>query len=184
MRNIDAQTRGGELEGRWQFAEQWRLDGGLAVVYGENQSDNKPLAQMPPLDGKLALGWQPDEALSFTLLGRAVAAQDRVNLWSGTVAGQDQGETPGFFTMNLSGAWQFAKGWQLSAGWTTCSTPSTTSTSPSRCTPVRLGWAMSRAAASPSRGVPTGSRSTTVLPRQGCSNQLSQITFSVTDTAV
>ncbi|MGL5556918.1 MAG: TonB-dependent copper receptor, partial [Aeromonas veronii] len=31
-------------------------------------------------------------------------------------AGQDQGETPGFFTMNLSGAWQFAKGWQLSAG--------------------------------------------------------------------
>ncbi|WP_439832372.1 TonB-dependent copper receptor [Aeromonas veronii] len=116
VRNIDAQTRGGELEGRWQFAEQWRLDGGLAVVYGENQSDNKPLAQMPPLDGKLALGWQPDEALSFTLLGRAVAAQDRVDLWSGTVAGQDQGETPGFFTMNLSGAWQFAKGWQLSAG--------------------------------------------------------------------
>lgn len=116
VRNIDAQTRGGEMEGRWQFAEQWRLDGGLAAVYGENQSDNKPLAQMPPLDGKLALGWQPDEALSFTLLGRAVAAQDRVDLWSGTVAGQDQGETPGFFTMNLSGAWQFAKGWQLSAG--------------------------------------------------------------------
>lgn len=116
VRNIDAQTRGGELEGRWQFAEQWRLDGGLAVVYGENQSDNKPLAQMPPLDGKLALGWQPNEALNFTLLGRAVAAQDRVDLWSGTVAGQDQGETPGFFTMNLSGAWQFAKGWQLSAG--------------------------------------------------------------------
>lgn len=116
VRNIDAQTRGGELEGRWQFAEQWRLDGGLAVVYGENQSDNKPLAQMPPLDGKLALGWQPDEALSFTLLGRAVAAQDRVDVGSGTVAGQDQGETPGFFTMNLSGAWQFAKGWQLSAG--------------------------------------------------------------------
>ncbi|QSR71196.1 TonB-dependent copper receptor [Aeromonas jandaei] len=116
VRNIDAQTRGGELEGRWQFAEQWRLDGGLAVVYGENQSDNKPLAQMPPLDGKLALGWQPDEALSFTLLGRAVAAQDRVDVGSGTVAGQDQGETPGFFTMNLSGAWQFAKGGQLSAG--------------------------------------------------------------------
>ncbi|WP_368225804.1 TonB-dependent copper receptor [Aeromonas sp. R1-1] len=116
VRNIDAQTRGGELEGRWQFAEQWRLDGGLALVYGENQSDNKPLAQMPPLDGKLALGWQPDEALSFTLLGRAVAAQDRVDVGSGTVAGQDQGETSGFFTMNLSGAWQFAKGWQLSAG--------------------------------------------------------------------
>ncbi|WP_421270603.1 TonB-dependent copper receptor [Aeromonas veronii] len=116
VRNIDAQTRGGELEGRWQFAEQWRLDGGLAVVYGENQSDNKPLAQMPPLDGKLALGWQPDEALSFTLLGRAVAAQDRVDVGSGTVAGQDQGEAPGFFAMNLSGAWQFAKGWQLSAG--------------------------------------------------------------------
>ncbi|MFM5323265.1 TonB-dependent copper receptor [Aeromonas veronii] len=116
VRNIDAQTRGGELEGRWQFAEQWRLDGGLAVVYGENQSDNKPLAQMPPLDGKLALGWQPNEALSFTVLGRAVAAQDRVDVGSGTVAGQDQGETPGFFTMNLSGAWQFAKGWQLSAG--------------------------------------------------------------------
>ncbi|MBL0640603.1 TonB-dependent copper receptor [Aeromonas veronii] len=116
VRNIDAQTRGGELEGRWQFAEQWRLDGGLALVYGENQSDNKPLAQMPPLDGKLALGWQPGEALSFTLLGRAVAAQDRVDVGSGTVAGQDQGETSGFFTMNLSGAWQFAKGWQLSAG--------------------------------------------------------------------
>ncbi|MBC6488073.1 TonB-dependent copper receptor [Aeromonas hydrophila] len=116
VRNIDAQTRGGELEGRWQFAEQWRLDGGLAVVYGENQSDHLPLAQMPPLDGKLALGWQPAEVWNLTLLGRAVAAQDRVDVGSGTVAGQDQGETPGFFTMNLSAAWQFQPGWQLSAG--------------------------------------------------------------------
>ena len=66
VRNIDAQTRGGELEGRWQFAEQWRLDGGLAVVYGENRSDHQPLAQMPPLDGKLALGWQPTEAWNLT----------------------------------------------------------------------------------------------------------------------
>ncbi len=91
VRNIDAQTRGGELEGRWQFAEQWRLDGGLAVVYGENQSDHLPLAQMPPLDGKLALGWLPAEAWNLTLLGRAVAAQNRVDVGSGTVAGQDQG---------------------------------------------------------------------------------------------
>ena len=35
---------------------------------------------------------------------------------AGENAGQDQGETPGFFTMNLSAAWQFHPGWQLAAG--------------------------------------------------------------------
>lgn len=116
IRNIDADTMGGELEMRWQIAEQWRLDGGLAAVYGQNVSDDKALAQMPPLDGKLALNWQPNEDWSLTLLGRAVAEQDRVDVGSGSAAGQDQGETPGFFTMNLSLAWQFSEGGQLSAG--------------------------------------------------------------------
>ncbi|ALP40006.1 TonB-dependent copper receptor [Aeromonas schubertii] len=116
MRNVDAQTRGGELELRWQLAEQWRLDGGVAYTFGINRSEQRALAQMPPLDGKLALTWQPQEHWSTTLVGRAVASQERVDVGAGNVAGQDQGETPGFATLGWSAAWQLTPEWQLSGG--------------------------------------------------------------------
>ncbi|ENY73779.1 TonB-dependent copper receptor, partial [Aeromonas diversa CDC 2478-85] len=116
MRNVDAETRGGELELRWQLAEQWRLDSGVAYTFGSNQSERRALAQMPPLDGKLALTWQPEERWNTTLVGRAVASQERVDVGAGNVAGQDQGATPGFATLGWSAAWQVTPEWQLSGG--------------------------------------------------------------------
>lgn len=116
VQNISAETRGVELNGSWKLAEQWRLDAGVSLVHGQNESYHRALAQMPPLDSKLAVKWQPNDILDLTLLGRAVAAQKKIDIGYGSVAGQDQGETPGFFTANLAGAWRFADDWSVSAG--------------------------------------------------------------------
>ena len=86
--------------------------------------------------------------------------------------------------MNLSGAWQFAKGWQLSAGVDNLFDTFYYEHLSKSVHASQAGLGYEQSGRIPSRAVPTGSRSTTVLPRKVCSNQLSQITFSVTDTAV
>ena len=48
-RNIDAETHGGELGLGYKFAYSLRLDASVAYVRGENTTDDRPLAQMPPL---------------------------------------------------------------------------------------------------------------------------------------
>ncbi|MBX9635473.1 MAG: TonB-dependent copper receptor, partial [Magnetospirillum sp.] len=54
-KNVDAHTRGGEAELSYKVLPQWTIEATAAYVHGENDSDNVPLAQTPPLDTSLAV---------------------------------------------------------------------------------------------------------------------------------
>jgi len=114
-RNIDATTWGGELSAAWMFAEYWKVDGALAYVYGENNTDNLPLGQMAPLDTRLGLNFDNREFSAGALL-RLVAAQTRFAANQGNIVGQDIGRTGGFGVLSLHAGWKPYKGIQLTAG--------------------------------------------------------------------
>lgn len=114
-RNIDAVTRGGEASLAWRFATDWKLDASLAYVRGENDTDARPLAQIPPLEARLALAYTRP-TWSAGALVRAVDAQDRIALNQGNIVGQDLGPTAGFAVLSLHGSWKPTARTRLSAG--------------------------------------------------------------------
>jgi iron complex outermembrane receptor protein len=114
-RNVDATTWGGEADLGWRFAERWKLDASLAYVRGENTTDTRPLAQLPPLEARVGLAYTR-RTWSAGALFRAVAAQDRVAINQGNIAGQDLGRTPGFGVLALHGSWRASTWARISAG--------------------------------------------------------------------
>jgi iron complex outermembrane receptor protein len=114
-RNIDASTWGGETGLDWRFAERWKLGASLAYVQGTNQTDHRPLAQIPPFESRLSLDYLQTR-WSVGGLVRAVAAQDRVAVNQGNIVGQDIGPSPGFAIVSLHAAWQPARYARVYAG--------------------------------------------------------------------
>lgn len=114
-RNIDASTRGAEADLAYALGGAWKATAALAWVRGDNDTDNVPLAQIPPLEGRLGLAYD-DRTWSFGVLARAVDNQDRVHLGYGSVVGQDIGPTPGFTVYSLNAGYRPKKGTLISAG--------------------------------------------------------------------
>jgi iron complex outermembrane receptor protein len=114
-RNVDARTRGAEADATWALAERWRLTGTLAHTRGENRSDDRPLAQMPPLEVRTGLNYEHPR-WSAGMLWRLVAAQDRYAVNQGSIVGQDLGPTGGFGVLSLNGAWRPRSSILVSAG--------------------------------------------------------------------
>lgn len=114
-RNINARTHGLEADAVWSVARHWNLNGTLAWVHGDNRTDHAPLAQLPPLEGRLGLAFD-DRRWAYGALLRGVARQDRIHPGYGGIVGQDFGETPGFAVFSLNAAYRPKKGTLLSAG--------------------------------------------------------------------
>jgi iron complex outermembrane receptor protein len=114
-RNVDASTWGGEADLGWRFAEHWKCDASLAYVRGENDTDARPLAQLPPLETRLGLAYT-QRAWSAGALLRLVAAQDRIALNQGNIVGQDLGRTAGFGTVAINASWRATTRMRLTAG--------------------------------------------------------------------
>ena len=114
-RNIDATTWGGEAGLTWQFVSNWRLQGSLAYVRGENDTDSRALGQMPPLEGRFGLSWDDGKWFAGSLL-RVVADQDRYALYQGNIVGQDMGRTGGFAVFSLNAGYRWNKQTQITAG--------------------------------------------------------------------
>lgn len=106
-RNVDASLVGLEAEGRWQLAENLVLKAEAAWVRGQNRDDERPLAQMPPLNGTLALAWDTG-AGEWRASLRGAARQDRVDDSVLTGGGLDARRTPGFGVLDLG--WRRAFG--------------------------------------------------------------------------
>ncbi len=114
-RNIDASSFGGEAGLAWHPDEHWELDTSLAWVRGENDTDARPLAQLPPLEARLALAYTRNNWSAGGLL-RTVAAQDRVAVNQGNIVGQDIGRSPGFVVVSLNASRQVSSHVRVSAG--------------------------------------------------------------------
>lgn len=54
-RNIDATLMGAELRLQFALAEGLNAEFGLSSVRGTNQTDDRDLAQLPPLEGLASL---------------------------------------------------------------------------------------------------------------------------------
>lgn len=104
-RNVDAESIGGEAAVGWVPGNGWRADASVAWVRAENRTDRLPLAQQPPLEGRLGLAYT-GRGWSAGALTRLVARQDRFALNQGNIVGQDLGPTSGFAVVSLHAAWK------------------------------------------------------------------------------
>ena len=115
VRNVDARTWGAEIDAGLRLGDAWKLGGSLAWTRGENRSDGTPLAQMPPLEARLTLGYER-AAWSAGALLRVVASQDRYVVGQGNVVGQDIGPTGGFALLSVNAGWRARDGLLIAVG--------------------------------------------------------------------
>lgn len=104
-RNVDARSWGLEVDAQYKFALNWRTELTLASVRGENQTENRTLPQLPPLEARLGLHY--DNSLwSAGVMWRTIATQDRVDPGRGNIAGQDIGVTGSANILSFNGGWR------------------------------------------------------------------------------
>jgi iron complex outermembrane receptor protein len=102
-RNVDATLIGGEAKLAYRFTPQWRGEIGAAYVRAENDTDDRPIAQTPPLEGIASLEYLQD-ALLLGARFRGAARQSRVDTESSSgIPGQglDVQKTPGWGVLDL-----------------------------------------------------------------------------------
>jgi iron complex outermembrane receptor protein len=114
-RNVDASSWGAEASLGWAIAPSLNADASLAWVRGENRTDERPLAQLPPLEARLGLRYARGRA-SLGALARLVAAQERYAIGQGNIVGQDLGPTPAFAVLSANAGLTLAKRARLAAG--------------------------------------------------------------------
>ncbi|KJR42872.1 TonB-denpendent receptor [Candidatus Magnetoovum chiemensis] len=116
-RNVDATVVGAEGDLTFELTKTVQLSSSLAYVYGQNETDDEPLAQQPPLEFKLGAQYD-NKVFSFGAIWRLVATQDRYDIGYGNIVknGMDIGQTSGFGVFSLNAGWRPTKRTQLSVG--------------------------------------------------------------------
>lgn len=115
VENIEARTHGFEA-GLAHRQGHVMADGSLAWAWGRDVTNDAPLPQVPPLEGRMTLQYDDGVAWSGGVLVRAVATQDRIALDRGNVVGRDLGRTPGFGILSFNLARRLPLGMTLAAG--------------------------------------------------------------------
>lgn len=114
-RNVDATIAGAEVGVGYQFTDHLQADVSAMYAWGENTTDDKPLPQISPLEGRINLRYVQDQ---YTLgaLWRVVDSQNRISKDQGNIVGYDLGESSGFGTLSLNGTYHVYDGIDLSVG--------------------------------------------------------------------
>lgn len=114
-RNIDARLMGGEVDASYRFNPNWLGTATLAYVFGQNRTDDRPLAQQPPLELRLGLNYEQGD-YSVGALWRLAASQHRYDLYQGNIVGGDRGPSAGFGVFSLNAGWRAHPNVLLTAG--------------------------------------------------------------------
>ncbi|GGZ74912.1 TonB-dependent copper receptor [Ignatzschineria indica] len=114
-RNIDADRYGIEAQVQWNMSQNWRLSSSIAYTYGKNKTDNRPLAQVPPLEWNSSLQWH-DEQFSAGIVWRVVNSQHRYAKGQGNIFGTDIGRGAGYGTVALNASWKVRNEMTIMAG--------------------------------------------------------------------
>lgn len=85
VNNVDATLYGGEISTSYKIGNSYKLIGALSHVLGENDTDNKPLAQQPPFEMKLSAIYD-DNKYSAGILARFISKQDRYDIGNGNMS--------------------------------------------------------------------------------------------------
>jgi len=107
-KNVDATIAGAEAGIGYQFTDHIQADLSAMYAWGKNTTDDKPLPQISPLEGRLNIRYVADK-YNLGLLWRAVAEQNRVSLHQGNIVGYDLKPSKGFSTLSLNGSYNLRK---------------------------------------------------------------------------
>ncbi len=110
-RNVNASLYGAQLEGYTGFAWNTQLAGGLNYVSSHNDSDNRNIAQTPPLSGYVALNKQAGDLG----MGARFRFQDKQTAID-TLSGLDTQKTPAWSVLDLYGSYRINKSVKVMAG--------------------------------------------------------------------
>ncbi len=113
--NVDATIAGAEAGVGYQFNEHLQADLSAMYAWGENTTDNKPLPQIAPLEGRLNLRYV-QEKYSLGLLWRAVAEQNRISLNDGNIVGYDMGKSKAFSSLAMNATYKYSEALDFSVG--------------------------------------------------------------------
>lgn len=114
-RNVDVTRLGTELSGTLPLSQRFRLRGDVAWVWAENRTDGRPVAQIPPLEGRLEFVWNESQ-WHGVLSTRFALEQDRVDDDPTEGSGLDAGRTPAWVVLDLSGRVELGAGFELQLG--------------------------------------------------------------------
>ncbi|MCG9516191.1 TonB-dependent copper receptor [Acinetobacter pittii] len=114
-KNVDATIAGAEAGIGYQFTDNIQADLSAMYAWGKNTTDDKPLPQISPLEGRLNIRYVADK-YNLGLLWRAVAEQNRVSLHQGNIVGYDLKPSKGFSTLSLNGSYNLRKDIDVSVG--------------------------------------------------------------------
>jgi iron complex outermembrane receptor protein len=114
-RNVDAELIGVELDGWWRLSESFSLTGNAGWVRAENRTDQRPIAQIPPLQGRIRLDFERGPWQLATNV-RYALEQSRVDDDPATGSGLDRGPTPGYAVLDVITGHQFGSGVVLQMG--------------------------------------------------------------------
>lgn len=107
-RNVSARLAGIEISGGWQRGG-WEFTGDATYTYGENETDNRSLAQIPPLQGAFAVSYGQNRWRAGGRLNWAFE-QSRID------PARDPGTTSGYATLDLFGSYDITDRATLHAG--------------------------------------------------------------------
>lgn len=114
--NVQVERWGGEIDARYNFAYQWSVFGSLSFVTADNETDNTPLAQTPPLEMRVGVDHSIND-WSFGFLARYADAQTRIDAGKGTVVGFDRRTaTPSFYTLAVNAGYDISAKSYVSLG--------------------------------------------------------------------
>ncbi|HJF28682.1 TonB-dependent copper receptor [Acinetobacter bohemicus] len=114
-RNVDAVIAGVEAGIGYQFTDVVQADISAMYAWGENTTNNTPLPQIAPLEGRVNLRYIQDR---YTLgaYWRVVDGQSRISEREGNIVGYDNKKSAGFGTLSLNGTYHLADGVDVSVG--------------------------------------------------------------------
>ncbi len=114
-KNVDAVIAGAEAGIGYQFTDAIQADVSAMYAWGENTTNNTPLPQIAPLEGRVNLRYIQDR---YTLgaYWRIVDGQSRISEREGNIVGYDNKKSAGFGTLSLNGTYNLSEGVDLSVG--------------------------------------------------------------------
>jgi len=111
-RNVNAVLWGTEVDASWALTRSWDLFGALAYVNSTNTTDDdRPIAQTPPLNGRVGLNYSVSRWGAGGRI-RFAAEQDRIDEFSK----QEVGETPSYAVLDLYGNYRFNDAFNMRLG--------------------------------------------------------------------
>ena len=101
-RNVNATLTGFEMSGKVQLLDGWTIGGQAAFTYGQNNEDDRPLAQIPPLEMTATVERRTTDWM-MGLRMRAALRQSRADIEVNNNSGVDVGETASYAVVDLYG---------------------------------------------------------------------------------